>query len=109
MLVIGWCFYNFYLIDIKYDSRVIVCNVEDDNLNIYVNGQSVWNTDFVIKQININFFGGFDGILKQFTCHFFNESFNAENAKKVKYANCKKYLSPFVCYVQILLTFLSHC
>ena len=52
MLVIGWCFYNFYLIDIKYDSRVIVCNVEDDVLNIYVNGQSVWNTDFVIKQID---------------------------------------------------------
>ena len=50
--IFGWLFYNFYLIDIKYDSRVSGCNIENDILNIYVKGQSVWNTDFVIKEIN---------------------------------------------------------
>lgn len=50
--VFGWCFYNFFLIDIKYDSRVSGCNIENDILNIYVKGQSVWNTKFVIKEID---------------------------------------------------------
>lgn len=36
--VFGWCFYNFFLIDIKYDSRVSGCNIENDILNIYVKG-----------------------------------------------------------------------
>ena len=50
--IFGWLFYNFYLIDIKYDSRVSGCNIENDILHIYVKGQSVWNTDLVIKEIN---------------------------------------------------------
>lgn len=50
--VFGWCFYNFFLIDIKYDSRVSGCNIENDILNIYVKGQSVWNAKFVIKEID---------------------------------------------------------
>ena len=50
--IFGWFFYNFHLIDIKYDSRVSGCNVENNILNIYVKGQSVWNTKFVIKEID---------------------------------------------------------
>ena len=50
--IFGWLFYNFYLIDIKYDSRVSGCSIENDILHIYVKGQSVWNTDLVIKEIN---------------------------------------------------------
>ena len=50
--VFGWCFYNFFLIDIKYDSRVSGCNIENDILNIYVKGQSVWNTDIIKKEID---------------------------------------------------------
>lgn len=50
--IFGWCFYNFYQIDIKYDSRVSGCNIENNILNIYVKGQSVWNTKFVIKEID---------------------------------------------------------
>ena len=50
--ILGWCFYNFFLIDIKYDSRVSGCNIENNILNIYVKGQSVWNTKFVIKEID---------------------------------------------------------
>ena len=50
--ILGWCFYNFHLIDIKYDSRVSGCNIENNILNIYVKGQSVWNTKFVIKEID---------------------------------------------------------
>ena len=52
VVIFGWCFYNFFLIDIKYDSRVSGCNIENDILNIYVKGQSVWNTKFVIKEID---------------------------------------------------------
>ena len=50
--IFGWLFYNFHLIDIKYDSRVSGCNIENDILNIYVKGQSVWNTKFVIKEVD---------------------------------------------------------
>ena len=51
-VIFGWFFYNFHLIDIKYDSRVSGCDIENDILHIYVKGQSVWNTDFVIKEID---------------------------------------------------------
>ena len=50
--IFGWLFYNFHLIDIKYDFRVSGCNIENDILHIYVKGQSVWNTKFVIKEID---------------------------------------------------------
>ena len=52
VVVFGWLFYNFYLIDIKYDSRVSGCDIKNDILHIYVKGQSVWNTDLVIKEID---------------------------------------------------------
>ena len=51
-VIFGWFFYNFYLIDIRYDSRVSGCDIENNILHIYVKGQSVWNTDFVIKEID---------------------------------------------------------
>ena len=52
LTIFSLLFYNFYLIDIKYDSRVSGCNIENDILYIYNKGQSVWNTDFVIKEID---------------------------------------------------------
>ena len=50
--IFGWCFYNFHLIDIKYDSRISGCDIENDILHIYVKGQSVWNTDIIKKEID---------------------------------------------------------
>lgn len=36
----------------KYDDRVIVCDINDKELNFTIKGQSVWNTYYTIRKIN---------------------------------------------------------
>lgn len=52
LLIVGRCFYHYYEIDIKYDDRVMVCNISDKELNFAIKGQSVWNTYHTVKEIN---------------------------------------------------------
>jgi transcriptional regulator with XRE-family HTH domain len=46
------CFYNYYEIDVKYDNKVMSCNISDKELNYSIKGQSVLNTNYIIKEIN---------------------------------------------------------
>ena len=51
-LIIGRCFYIYYEIDVKYDDRVMACNIGKNELNFVIKGQSVWNTYYIVKEIN---------------------------------------------------------
>lgn len=46
------CFYVYYEIDIKYDERIMQCNISDKELTFVIKGQSVWNTYHTVKEIN---------------------------------------------------------
>lgn len=52
LVVIGRCFYYYYELDVKYDNRVMRCNISNKELNFTIKGQSVWNTDYIVKEIN---------------------------------------------------------
>lgn len=52
LLIIGRSFYIYYEIDIKFDDRVMTCNISDKELNFAIKGQSVWNTYYTVKEIN---------------------------------------------------------
>jgi len=52
LLIVGRCFYVYYEIDVKYDERVILCDISNKELNFAIKGQSVWNTYHTIKEIN---------------------------------------------------------
>ena len=52
LFIIGRYFYVYYEIDVKYDERVLSCNINDKELNFEIKGQSVWNTYHTIKEFN---------------------------------------------------------
>jgi len=52
LLVVGLCFYFYCEIDVKYDDRVIVCDINEKELNFTIKGQSVCNTYYTIRKIN---------------------------------------------------------
>lgn len=52
LLFIGYLFYVYYELNVKYDSRVMKCNFEDEQLVYRVNGVSVFNTEHIVKDVD---------------------------------------------------------
>lgn len=53
IIFIAWrCFYIYYEIDVRYDKRVMTCNISDKELSFSIKGQSVLNTNYVIREID---------------------------------------------------------
>lgn len=52
LVIIARCIYFYYEIDVKYDNRVISCDINDNELNLSIKGQSVWNTHYTVREID---------------------------------------------------------
>lgn len=53
IILIAWrCFYIYYEIDVRYDKRVMTCNISDKELSFSIKGQSVLNTNYAIREID---------------------------------------------------------
>ena len=73
LVIICRCFYIYYEIDIKYDERVMLCEVNDKELTFIIKGQSVWNLYHTMKEID----GG--------KIYFFHSTINVYNKSRSNY------------------------
>lgn len=51
-VIIFRCFYIYYEIDVKYDKRVMGCEINDKEINFMIKGQSVLKTYHTIKKLD---------------------------------------------------------
>lgn len=51
ILVVGYLFYNYYEVDVLYDSNMMKCNIDGDTLVFESIGQSVINYDYITKDV----------------------------------------------------------
>ncbi len=51
LFIIVRCFYVYYEIDVKYDNRVMSCEIKEKELAFTINGQSTLNTYYTSKEI----------------------------------------------------------
>ena len=70
LIIIGRCFYIKYELDVKYDDRVMMCNINDKELNFIIKGQSVWNIYYTTREINDE------------KLYFFHSTVNVYNKKR---------------------------
>lgn len=64
------CFYNYYEIDIKYDKRVMSCDINDKEIKFYINGQSVWKTNYTVRKFDDE------------SLYFFHSTINVYNKRR---------------------------
>lgn len=72
-IVVLWiltAIYNCYEIDVKYDSRVMNCNITENKLQFIIKGQSVLNTKYTSKRIDNK------------TIYFFHSTINLYNKRR---------------------------
>lgn len=70
LVFIGRCFYFYYEIDIKFEEKVITCEITDKQLSYSIKGQSVLNTYHTIKKLNDK------------TLYFFHSTVNIYNKRR---------------------------
>lgn len=49
---IALIFYNTYEIDVKYDNRIMSCNIKQDYLTYKIKGISIMNTEYIEKELD---------------------------------------------------------
>lgn len=52
LIIIGYIIYSYYEMDIKYDKRVMNCEISNDEIQFIIKGQSVLNTYHIIKELD---------------------------------------------------------
>jgi len=70
VLFVSRCFYYYCELDVKYDERIMDCEITDNELIFNIKGQSVWNTYHTIKEVNNEKF------------YFFHSTVNLYNKKR---------------------------
>ena len=73
LFLMGKTIYDYYEIDVKYDSRVVDCNIENNKIVFKMHGQSMLNTYHTIKDLNGN------------KLYFFHSTLNLYNKKRSHY------------------------
>lgn len=73
IIFIGYCFYNLYEIDVKYDKNVISCEFKDNELVFSIKGQSLFNTRHISKMIDDE------------EVYFFHSTINLYNKRESNY------------------------
>lgn len=49
---IALIFYNTYEVDVKYDNRIMSCNIKQDYLTYKIKGISIMNTEYIEKELD---------------------------------------------------------